>query len=71
MTEADLADEVAEEVAEDGHRVRKKGRERAPAFSMCGAAAYQDMVDRSFTKIGMSFHRPLTFLLATTIHCGW
>ena len=25
---------------------------------------------RSFAEIGMSFHRPLTFALATVIHCG-
>src|ERR1035437_331289 len=31
----------------------------------------QDMAATSFTKIGMSFQRPLRFLLATVIHCGW
>src|SRR5207248_2812801 len=31
----------------------------------------QDMEDRSLQKIGMSFHSPLTFLLATVTHCGW
>ncbi len=66
-----MTEDGAQEVEEARRRVRKKGQERAPAFSMRSAAAYQDMVDRSFTKIGMSFHRPLTFLLATTIHCGW
>jgi hypothetical protein len=31
----------------------------------------QDKADKSFTKIGMSFHNPLRFLLARVIHCGW
>ncbi|MNT71476.1 hypothetical protein D3C72_2099650 [compost metagenome] len=55
-------------VACDGLGVGRTG----PAASVPSRAGYaQYMDDRSLTKIGMSFHRPRTFLAATVIHCGW
>ena len=43
---------------------------QGPGRRCCGFQD-QERADRSFTKIGMSFHSPLRFLLATVTHCGW
>ena len=62
---------------------RKREREQDVAFYSlsrlrervgvrAGVRRYsQAITDRSLAKIGMSFHRPLTFLLATVRNCGW
>ena len=56
--------EFAPAVSLDQRR-RRQLMQCARASVMQATVEAQDSADRSFTKIGMSFHSPLTFLLAT------
>src|SRR6185369_6260667 len=60
--------EFAPAVALDQRR-RRKLMQRAPAGH--APLVPQDSAARSFTKIGMSFHKPFTSFFATVGNCGW